>query len=83
MEVKDSIEKVCAIELESGKTKNFNNKQCKFKYRESIFKNECKNKYVITKVIFKLSKKYLNITSYGDVENELKNLNLSINPKYK
>ena len=81
MEVKDSIEKVCTIELESGKTKNFNNKQCKFKYRESIFKNECKNKYVITKVIFKLSKKHLNITSYGDVENELKNLKLSINPK--
>ena len=40
-----------------------------------------KNKYVITKVIFKLNKKHLNITSYGDVENELKNLKLSINPK--
>tara|TARA_B100000900_G_scaffold64805_1_gene50027 strand:- start:7051 stop:8061 length:1011 start_codon:yes stop_codon:yes gene_type:complete len=81
MEVKDSIEEVFTIELKSGKTKNFNNNECKFKYRESIFKNQCKNKYIITKVVFKLSKKNLNITSYGDVRDKLKKLKLSSNPK--
>ncbi|MAM05209.1 MAG: UDP-N-acetylenolpyruvoylglucosamine reductase [Flavobacteriales bacterium] len=81
MEVKDTIEKVIAVEIKSNKIKEFKNVDCKFKYRESIFKKKLKNKYIITHVLFKLSKSHLNITSYGDVSNELKKLKLETNPK--
>lgn len=38
-EMKDFIEKVEVFDSQSGKIKIFKNKDCKFKYRESIFKN--------------------------------------------
>ena len=54
---------------------------CNFEYRNSIFKEELKNKFIITKVEFKLSKTPLNKTTYGAIEEELKTLNLEANPK--
>ena len=80
-EVKSTIEEVIGIEINSSKERRFTNTECEFNYRSSIFKNELKNKYIITEVIFKLSKKHLNITSYGDVKKELDNLKLPPNPK--
>lgn len=59
----------------------FNNKDCKFGYRTSIFKTDLKNKGIITKVIFKLSKKENFNLSYKALENYLKNfdkINLKI-----
>ena len=81
MEVKDTIHKVMAFEISTKKTKTFNNTDCKFAYRNSIFKGELKNKYIITKVEFKLSKTALNKTNYGAIEEELKNLNLEASVK--
>ncbi|MDP7567897.1 MAG: UDP-N-acetylmuramate dehydrogenase, partial [Flavobacteriales bacterium] len=81
MEVKDTIHKVMAFEISTQKTKTFNNTDCKFAYRNSIFKGELKNKYIITKVEFKLSKTALNKTNYGAIEEELKNLNLEASVK--
>ena len=72
MEVKDTITKVHTFDIAQGTKKIFNNKQCKFNYRDSIFKSELKNKKVITKVEFKLSKTALNIISYGNIKKELK-----------
>lgn len=56
VEAKDVIEKVEAIRLRDGIAVSFSNKDCQFAYRNSIFKNEWKNKVLITHVIFKLSK---------------------------
>ncbi|MFN7098878.1 MAG: UDP-N-acetylenolpyruvoylglucosamine reductase, partial [Flavobacterium sp.] len=48
-----------------------------FGYRESIFKNEVKNQYIITSVVFKLSKRNHKINiSYGDIETELAKKNI-------
>jgi UDP-N-acetylmuramate dehydrogenase len=45
---------------------------CHFGYRESIFKKKVKDQYIITSVVFKLTKRYHKInTSYGDITNEL------------
>ncbi|MFY8108874.1 MAG: FAD-binding protein, partial [Bacteroidia bacterium] len=55
-EIKDTFEELFAIEIESGKLVKFNNKDCGFGYRESVFKNELKGKYIIISVTFKLSK---------------------------
>jgi UDP-N-acetylmuramate dehydrogenase len=56
VEIKDTLESVEAIEIETGESKVFKNKECEFGYRDSIFKNSLKNKYFIIAVVFKLSK---------------------------
>ena len=72
VEVKDTITKVEAIEIETGKLVQFSNKDCNFGYRNSIFKNEVKGKYIIISVSFKLTKIHHNLnSSYGAIETEL------------
>ena len=81
VEIKDVIESVDFIEINSGNKKTIENSACNFRYRDSIFKHELKGKVIITKVILKLSKTPLNKTTYGTIERELKNLNLEASPK--
>ncbi|MBL6648988.1 MAG: UDP-N-acetylmuramate dehydrogenase [Flavobacteriaceae bacterium] len=45
-----------AISIKKKKIKIFSKKDCQFSYRNSIFKEKLKNKYIITNVIFKLTK---------------------------
>lgn len=72
VEVKDTITKVEAIEIETGKLVQFSNKDCNFGYRNSIFKNELKGKHIITSVSFKLTTIHHNLnSSYGAIETEL------------
>ena len=72
VEVKDTITKVEALEIESGKLVQFSNEECNFGYRNSIFKNVAKGKYILTSVSFKLTKNEHNLnTSYGAIETEL------------
>jgi UDP-N-acetylmuramate dehydrogenase len=73
VEVKDVIDKVEAIDLQTGDTRIFSNNECRFGYRDSIFKHEVKNKYIITAVIFKLSTQPVLKINYGDVKAELEN----------
>ena len=52
---------------------------CKFGYRDSIFKTSAKGKYVIVEVTFKLTTQNHHIkTEYGAISTELKNLELKI-----
>ncbi len=73
-EVKDCIENVEVIRIADGEIINMNNEECKFGYRNSIFKQEAKNKYIIVSVTFKFSKKPILITHYGDIQKELDNM---------
>lgn len=83
VEVKDTITKVSVLEIETGKIKSFSNEECKFDYRNSIFKKEVKDKYIIISVSFKLTKKHhVFHTSYGAIETEL-SLKEIINPNLK
>ena len=81
VEVKDVVESVDFIEIDSGNKKTIENSACNFGYRDSIFKHELKGKVVITKVVLKLSRTPLNKTTYGAIDVELKNLNLEASPK--
>ena len=82
-EIKDTFVSCEAIAIENQKVKTFLKEECHFEYRESIFKNEAKDKYIITSVVYKLTKKNHKInTSYGDITNELEKNNIS-NPTLK
>lgn len=77
VEVKDTITQVEAIEIETGKLVSFSNIECNFGYRNSIFKNEEKGKYVLTSVSFMLTKNEHSLnTSYGSIETELASKNI-------
>jgi len=72
VEVKDTITIVEGIEIATGKLVTFSNEDCKFGYRNSIFKNTHKGKILLTSVGFKLTKKNHKLnTSYGAIETEL------------
>jgi UDP-N-acetylmuramate dehydrogenase len=71
-EIKDTFVSCEAMTIENQAIKTFNKEECQFGYRESVFKNEAKNQYVITSVVFKLSKRNHKINiSYGDISAEL------------
>ncbi len=55
-EVKDTITEVEVFDITNNQIKIFSNEECKFGYRDSIFKNEAKGRYIITTVTFKLKK---------------------------
>lgn len=71
VELKDVFEYLEAIEINSGKLKVFTKEACAFGYRESIFKHQLKEQYIITKVMLKLSKHPQLKTSYGTIGNML------------
>lgn len=71
MEVKETIQWVECIEIDTLKQVTFNNNECEFDYRTSIFKTREKGRYLITAVVFKLQKNPVLKTRYADVEHEL------------
>ena len=71
-EIKDTFVSCQAITIENQEIKSFLKEECNFGYRESIFKNDAKDQYIITSVVFKLTKKNHKInSSYGDIAAEL------------
>ena len=72
VEIKDSMVSCDAINIETQEYKTFSNSDCKFGYRESIFKNELKDQYIIISVDFRLTKTNHKINiAYGDIMAEL------------
>lgn len=74
VEVKDYIEKVRAISISDGSIKLFSNSDCKFGYRNSIFKEQNKGKYLIERVYYKLNLRPLLIINYGSLQEEIEKL---------
>jgi len=73
VELKDVFESCEALSLTSKTIKKFTKSGCKFGYRNSIFKNELKNKYVIFSITLRLSKnKHYVKTEYGAIRAQLK-----------
>lgn len=70
-EFKDCFHSLIAIDLKTGNEKKFSLEDCKFAYRESVFKRKFKNKYFIYEVTCKLSKKAKLNLDYGDIKAKL------------
>lgn len=77
VEIKDIFEELEAIHLKTGEINYFNNSDCKFNYRESVFKTSLKGEYLISRVTFKLSKKMNFNTSYGIINQQLEAMNIT------
>src|SRR5690606_19413394 len=71
VELKEVFESLEAVDFETGDLKTFNHDECKFGYRDSVFKNELKGKYVITSVTLRLNKKPDFNISYGAIKETL------------
>ncbi len=78
----DTFHSLEGIMLENGENKTLLKDDCKFAYRDSIFKNELKNKFVITSVKFRLNKNPIAQISYQDVKEEVENQHID-NPTIK
>ena len=77
IEIKDRFDSLEALHIESGEIKTFDNKACKFGYRESVFKTIYKNQFIILSVTYKLLKTPKINTSYGAIEQELEKMGVS------
>lgn len=76
-EIKDTFISCEAMNIATQEMKTFTNADCHFGYRESVFKHEAKDQYVITSVVFKLTKRNHKINiSYGDIQSELAQKNI-------
>ena len=73
IEAKDVIHQVHYFDIPSKSFKTIQATECDFGYRESIFKHELKNTFIITHVEFKLQKKFVPKVTYGNIQQVLEN----------
>lgn len=71
-EVSDVVTKVKYFDLADGEISILNNMQCNFAYRDSIFKNDLKNRIIIISVNFELKKNTVLNLDYADVARYMK-----------
>ena len=77
VEIKDVFYELEAIHTETGAIKIFSKSECEFGYRESVFKRQFKNQFIIVSVSFKLSKKPTFHIEYGAIKQELDNMKVT------
>ncbi len=75
VELKDYFISCDVVDIQTLEVVNFTKDECEFEYRNSIFKNRVKGKYIITSVVFKLRKtNHKLLTNYGAINESLKEL---------
>lgn len=67
VEVKDRIHSVRCFDVQSQEWCELSNAECRFAYRDSIFKHEGRQRYVITSVVFRLDTQFVPNVKYGDL----------------
>jgi UDP-N-acetylmuramate dehydrogenase len=77
VEMKDVFFELEALNLNTLQIEKFSNADCKFGYRESVFKNEKKGQYFITSVTFQLSLNPKINTTYGAIQQQLSTMNVA------
>ncbi|MFD1316913.1 UDP-N-acetylmuramate dehydrogenase [Namhaeicola litoreus] len=83
VELKDVFHSLQALHIPTNQIESFSKTDCNFGYRESFFKNEGKNQYIILNVTFKLTKQNHHIkTDYGAIKDELSRKGIA-NPSIK
>ena len=70
-EAADLIDRVEAVRLSDGESVVFMNAECQYGYRQSRFKHEWKNQYLVTYVTYRLKKHFEPKLDYGNIRVEL------------
>jgi UDP-N-acetylmuramate dehydrogenase len=74
VEIKDVFHELTAWDLEEGKVYTFTLNDCRFGYRDSIFKGPYKGRFIILSVTFRLNKTPVFHTAYGAIREELERM---------
>ena len=67
VEVSDCLEAVVGFCLSTAQLRMFSADQCRFAYRDSVFKQELRGDFIILRVLFRLRKQFSPVLSYGPV----------------
>jgi len=79
VEAKDFIVYVEAVEIATGEIRSFTQADCQYGYRDSRFKHDWKNRFLILRVSYQLSDEFRPKLGYGNIRAELDNKGI-INP---
>lgn len=71
VEIEQLFDHLEAVHIGTGEKRRFEHADCRFGYRESIFKHELKGQYIITSVTFRLDKTPTFHTRYGAISETL------------
>ncbi len=78
VEIKEVVDRVTGIDLFTGTEQTFTNSECRFGYRESIFKHDLKEKIFISSVTLSLTKKNHRLrTEYGAIKDTLNAMSIT------
>ena len=78
VEVKDIIAEVETLEIATGQPRIFQNAECEYGYRSSIFKHALKGKYIVTAVTYRLQKHPQLHLDYGNLRSSLSGDHITI-----
>ena len=76
VEASNLIDTVEAVEIATGQLRTFSNDECQYAYRQSRFKGEWFNRYLITAVTYRLSAHFSPKLDYGNIRAELEKLRI-------
>ena len=74
VEIADTLDSVTTIDTRTGEPREFASGECAFGYRDSVFKRAdagVRDRYAITRVRFRLSRKFTPRVDYGELKQEL------------
>lgn len=77
VEIKETFSSLEALHVKTGEWRTFTNAECEFGYRESVFKKDLKGQYIITHVTFRLNKTAVLNTSYGAIQDTLREMGVA------
>jgi len=77
VEIEQVFDSLTAIHVQTGEQRRFSHADCRFGYRESVFKRELKGQYIITSVTFRLDKQPTFHTRYGAIQETLADMGVS------
>ena len=81
VEAKDLIVSVDTFGLETGEERRFMREECRYAYRESVFKQKLKGKYAVTFVTYRLKKHPVFHLEYGNIRAELEKQGCQVDPE--
>lgn len=80
-EIRDYLHQLTAVHLHTGEVRRFSHAECAFAYRDSVFKHEEANRWLISEVEFCLPRSHQVNTAYGDIASELVNQQWDSSPQ--